>query len=277
MKDVLFSLSQQKRKIEQRTTNDNKNSIINQMNKNAKEYGFTKISKNATVQEVNRFKNTYLERLTYDIVTLAVNEGKDIIAEINARDLKKSDDYETKRLGQFAKDLAKAKKETSRNLTSEQRQFLEKGNNNIKGFGNTDLITLFEKTKNTKQVQALIDEVKLQDAKQSYYEKQIGVFENVFQKVELKREEDLNRLKDKIRAMSLDEAQSITNQLLMSIELYDSDKQGVNVENETELKNARLDDMLIRLDLKKDGKQKAQKIMDKYKSKYNSTSGLIYE
>jgi hypothetical protein len=247
------------------------------MNKNAKEYGFTKISKNATVQEVNRFKNTYLERLTYDIVTLAVNEGKDIIAEINARDLKKSDDYETKRLGQFAKDLAKAKKEISRNLTTEQRQFLEKGNNNIKGFGNSDLITLFEKTKNTKQVQALIDEVKLQDAKQSYYEKQIGVFENVFQKVELKREEDLNRIKEKIKSLSLDEAQSITNQLLMSLELYDSDKQVANHNDETELANARLDDMLIRLDLKNKGQKKVQKTLEKYKSVYSEKSGLIYE
>jgi hypothetical protein len=277
MKNALLTLANQKRKIDTRVTNENKNSIINQMNKNATAYGMPKISKNASVKDVSRYKSEYLERLTYDIVTLAVNEGKDIIAEIQARDLKKSNDYETKRLGEFAKDLAKAKKESSKNLTKEEKQFLERGNNNIKGFGNEDMITLFEKAKNNKLVQALINEVKSQDPKQIYYEKQLGVFENVFQKVGIKREDDITRLKDKINSMSLEDAQNITNQLLVSVELYDSDKQGVSRKNETELANARLDDMLIKLDLKKTGLKKVQKTLDKYKSKLNTTSGFIYE
>jgi hypothetical protein len=128
MKDALTSLRMQKRKVDKRVTNENKKQIINAINKDAKDLGYGKLSKDASIQEVTRFKNAYVERLTYDIVSLAVNQGKDIVAEVEARELRKSNDLETKRLGDFGKQLAKAKKESDSKLNNDEKTFLERGN-----------------------------------------------------------------------------------------------------------------------------------------------------
>lgn len=266
MKDELTSLIRQKRKVEHRVTNENKDKIIKEINKSMGDFGYSKIPKNATVQQVNNFKKEYLERITYDIVSLAVQEGKDIVAEVEARDLRKSYDFESKRLGEFAKDLARAKKESNRNLTKEEKQFLERGNNNIKGYGNEDIITLFEKAKNKKEVQALIKSVKEQDPKNIFYEKQNKLFENVFQKVGIYREKDINKIKERINNMNMQDALNYTNDLLHSLEMFSSDQENVGSSgDETELANARLDDMLIRMNIKKTGKAKVQKVLSKYK------------
>jgi hypothetical protein len=266
MKDTLTQLVKQKRQAEKRVTNENKDKLIRQINKSAKDYGYQKISKNATAREVERFRKEYTERLTYDIVTLAIQQGRDITAEIESRDLKKSNDIQTKRLGEFGKELAKAKKESDKGLTKEEKAFLERGNNSIKGYGNTDIITLFEATKNKKQASELIQEIKSQNAKEIFYLKQLGLIEHVFQKVELVREDDLEKVKTILGKMDFENALAHTNYLLKSLDIFDSDKQVSRNEDETELANARLDDLMTQFGLKTTSSKKAIKAtLDKYK------------
>jgi hypothetical protein len=281
MSKDLTKLRQQKRKTDQRVTKENKQSIINQINKyNSQNENYVKISKKASVVEVTRMKKIYNENLTRDIVTLAILEGKDIIAEIESRDLKKSEDNETKRLGEFGKQLAKAKKEADKKLTTQQKNFLESGNMNIMGFGNKDMITMFEGTRTKGQAQKMIDEIKMENPKDEFYNKQLGVFEHVFQKIELTREEDLAKIKERIRKMDMQDAVSYTNDLIQSLEIYGSPDNKIGQWNgdEKELANARLDDMLVRLGEKPTASNKQiKKTLNKYKSEYNEKSGFIYE
>jgi hypothetical protein len=263
MKDALTSLRMEKRKVDKRVTKENKNQIINAINKNSSELGFGKLSKNASIAEVTRFKNQYVDRLTYDIVTVAINTGRDIVAEVEARELRKVDDIESQRIGKFAKELAKAKKESDKKLNKEEKKFIERGNVNIKGYATENLVDIVDNLKNDKQVQALINEVKTQDPKKIFYDKQTELFDTVFQKVGIYRENDLNKVKDKLNNMSMEDAVNHYNYLLESLQLYDSDQ--VQNVNETELKNARLDDIMIRMNLKKTGKHKVQKVLNKYK------------
>lgn len=264
--DILTKLVRQKRQAEKRVTNENKDKLINQINKSAKDYGYQKISKNASAREVERFRKEYAERLTYDIVTLAIQQGKDIIAEIESRDLKKSNDMQTRRLGEFGKQLAKAKRESDKGLTKEEKAFLERGNNSIKGYGNTDIITLFEGTKTKKQANDLINEIKNQNARDIFYLKQLGLLEHVFQKVELYREDDLTKVKEILGKMDFESALNHTNYLLKSLDIFDSGKQTTRNDDETELANARLDDLMVQFGLKTTSSKKAIKArLDKYK------------
>jgi hypothetical protein len=276
--NTLTKMVRQKRKAETRVTNDNKKSLINQINAYYKDVDPNiKLSKNATVKEVSRMKKQYLDRLSYDIVTTAVVQGKDIIAEIEGRDLKMSEDFDSKRLGQYAKQLARAKKESDRKLTEGQKEFLEKGNANIKGYGAENLIKLFEKTKSKKGIENLINEVKTQNAKDIYYKKQTELIDRTFQKIEGVREEDLTLLKEKINNMEMKDVTNMSNYLLKTIEVFDYEKFAKESSNETEIANARLDDLLIRNGLKKDGKRKVDTVFKKYKSNFNKTNGFIYE
>jgi hypothetical protein len=266
--DVLTGMRRQKRNAETRVTKENKDKLIRQMNKSAVDFGLPKISKNASVKDVARYKNQYVERLTYDIVTLAIQQGKDIVAEIESRDLKKSDDFQTKRLGQFGKELAQAKRQSDNNLTKEEKAFLDRGNNNIKGYGNYDVITEFEKTKNPKQAKALIDEIRSQNAKEIFFMKQLGLLEKVFQKVEVFREDDLTAIKERLSDLEMKDALNHTNYLLKSLDIFDSDKQNTRNDDETELANARLDDLMTQFGLKTSSSRKAIKTtLDKYKKK----------
>lgn len=267
MRDTLGTLVQRKRKVEKRVTNENKGFIINQINKHSDDFGYGKIPKTASIREVERLKKQYQERLTYDIVTIAVEQGNTIIAEIEGRDLKKSDDFQSKRLGEFAKQLATAKKQTGKKLTKDEKNFLERGNQNIDGFGNTDIITLFEKTKTKGQALKLIADIKSQDSKKVFYDKKLDIFDRVFQKVGIVREEDLLKIRERLVAMSFQEAHDKTNYLLKSLEMYGSEQPEVGSnDDETELANARLDDILIQLGEKKTGVKKTEKILNKYKT-----------
>jgi len=262
--DALTKLSRQKRKVDTRVTNENKDMIIKEINKNMCDFGYGKIPKTASIHEVQRMKKQYMDRLTYDIVSLAIQEGKSIIAEVEARDLKKSSDDENKRLGEHAKQLAQAKHESNKKLSKSQVQFVERGNNNIKGYGNLDMMSLFEKAKNKQDIKELIQEIKTQDTKQIFYDKQTGLLDHVFQKIGITREEDINKVKKKINTMDFEDAVNHYNYLLHSLEVYDSGQSRATNGDETELKDARLDDMMIRLGLKKTGIKKVQKVYKKY-------------
>jgi hypothetical protein len=276
--DTLTKMIKQKRKAEKRVTNDNKSSIINQINNYYKEVDPNiKLSKNASVQAVSRMKKQYLDRISYDIVTTAIVQGKDIVSEIEGRDLKMSEDFESKRLGQYAKQLARAKKESDSKLTKDQKNFFESGNVKIKGYGADNLIKLFEKAKSKKEIENIINEVKSQDPKKIYYDKQKALIDTTFQKIGITREDDLNILKEKIDNMEMKDVTNQMNYLLKTIEVFDYEKFAKESSNETEIANARLDDLLIRNGLKKDGKRKVDTVFKKYKSDFNKTNGFIYE
>jgi hypothetical protein len=278
MSKTLTKLIKQKRELEQRVTKDNKDKLIKDLNKFAKDFGFSKLDKDTSINQIRAYRDKTRERLNYDILTVAIQEGNTIRAEIESRDTKKSKDSETARLSKYARQLANAKKKSDSKLNKNEKEFLEKSNQNILGYGNEDIITKFENTKTAQQALNLINSVANQNPIDNFYDKKIDTFERVFQKVGIYREEDLNKLKDKLRKMNFDEVNETTNMLLESLELYGSPDNNVGAygDDETELANARLDDMLIRTGIKKTGERKVKKTMDKYKSKYNGKTGLIY-
>lgn len=267
MKDVLGTLVNRHRKIDRRITNDNKDSVIKEINKVVKEYGMSKISPDAKISDVTKYKNEYLERISYDITTLAINEGNRTIAEIYGRELKQSSDKDTRKLGKFSKDLANAKYQSNKHLNKGEKAFLERGNLNIEGYGNKDIVTLFEAAKTERQVKELIEHIKNNNPKDEFYNKQIDTFQKVFQKIGIVRENDINKLTNKLNNMNFLDLNDITKGLLQSLEMYGSDDNDVGIYGgeETELANARLDDMLIRLGLKASGQAKVNKILNKYK------------
>jgi hypothetical protein len=110
-----------------------------------------------------------------------------------------------------------------------------------------------------------------------YYKKQTELIDRTFQKIEGVREEDLTLLKEKINNMEMKDVTNMSNYLLKTIEVFDYEKFSKESSNETEIANARLDDLLIRNGLKKDGKRKVDSVFKKYKSDFNKTNGFIYE
>jgi hypothetical protein len=138
------------------------------------------------------------------------------------------------------------------------------------------MVSLFENTKNGKEVQALIEKVKEQDPKKIFYDKEIELFKRTFQKVGIVRENDLNKLEEKLRSLDMKDLTSQTYDLLKTIEVFDYEKFSKESVDETEIANARLDDVLIKTGLKKSGKKKVDNVYKKYQSKYNKNSGFIY-
>lgn len=264
--DILGKMVRNKRSVDITVNRNNKGDLIKRINKLMKEYGMKKISKDSNVSEVKKAQKDYLERLNYDILVQAVQEGNTVIASVYGKDTKKSKDKELSRLSKFAPKLAEAKKKSTRKLTNEEKNFLENGNFNIEGIGNKDIITLFEQTKTDTSAKKLIKDVKETDIKTEYYNKELEAFERVFQRVEITREEDLNKLKKHLNSLDMSGVAEETNYLLSSLEMYGSESQsaGRYSDNETELLNARLDDLLIRTGLKKGGQAKVNKTLKKY-------------
>lgn len=269
MSKELSFLAKNQKKIKEmgRVTNNNKNKLRQQLNKLSGDYGFEKLDSKASIAEIRKAKNEYVDRIGYDILSMSINEGNTVMAFSASRDLKKSKDDETKRLAKNATALASAKHYSNRYLKQVERDFLERGNQNIKGYGNEDLVTLFEKTKNKRQIKNLIDEIKYNNPNREFVDKQIQTFERVFQKVGIVREGDLEQLKNGLKKLGFSDLVGATNRLLESLEIYGSETNVVGAwgDEETELANARLDDTLIKMGIKKTGSQKVNKILKKYK------------
>lgn len=265
--DALTYLVRTKRKLEQRVTNANRKSIINLANKLNKEYGFERISKNASVKEIVQARNKVNERLGYDVLTLAVEEGNTVIASVESRELKKAKDKETKQLAQYSSKLANAKKQAMKGLSKDDIELLEDSNINMLGFGNDNVMKMFEKAKGKKAVESFIDTLSKQNTKEMFYDKNLDLLDTVFQRVGVTREDDLDKVKEALSDMDFDDLINNTNYLLQTVELYPS-PQLVHgkADTETELADARLDDIMIRLNLKKEGKQKVNAMYKKYKA-----------
>jgi hypothetical protein len=270
MSKELSILDKKVRKVDSlKITKDNKDKAIRDLNKISKEYGLGTLSKSSNVSEIKSFKKSLSERIAYDVIGLAVQEGNITMAFKYNRDFKNAKDPEVKRLAKFGEKLATAKHYSDRHLKGNEKQFLENGNVNIKGYGNLDMLTLFERTKNNKDVNKLINEVKNNNPKNEFISKELDIFDTVFQRIGITREDDIQKLKDKLISMGMDGIKDQTNYLFESLETYDSDQNTVGKYNgdETELLNARLDDMLIKLDLQKGGMRKVSKTLNKYKNR----------
>ena len=87
------------------------------------------------------------------------------------------------------------------------------------------------------------------------------MFSRVFQKIGIVREDDLDKVYNKLKTMDFDKMLQQSNILLESLELYGSDQL---FQDETELANARLDDMMIKLGIKKTGQSKVKRTLKKY-------------
>jgi hypothetical protein len=129
-------------------------------------------------------------------------------------------------------------------------------------------MTEFEKLKYPMQIDKFINEISTQDPNKIYYDKELETFKRVFQKVEATREKDINKIMDKLKTLDFQGLKDKSNYLLQSLEIYGSpdNKVGSYGDEETELANARLDDVMINLGLKKNGKRKVNSILKKYKS-----------
>ena len=262
--DGLKTVMTSYRKLDTRVTNKNKNSLINEMNKYAKDYGFEKLKPSATASEVQRAKTIYKEELGYAAVSEAVKQGNTVIAEVYGKDLRKSQDHGISKLGEYAKDLAGSKKAAILKLSPKDLNFLEKSNVNVKGFGNKDIITEFEKAKSKEDIQQLIIDVKTENPKDIFYDKSIAMFEKTFRKIGIKRAKDIEKLKAAMSNMDMEQLSEHFNQLMKSLDLFPSGNQEGYHTDETELKNARLDDMLIRVGVNKTGKKKVAATLKKY-------------
>lgn len=270
MTSELTKMYRKRRDLNTRVTNKNKDAIINKINKLAKSYGFQKMNKNSSLNDVRSAKNYYSERMGYDILTLSIQQGNITTTELIAKDLKNSMDSDTRNLAKFGKKLAMAKQRQNSYISNDEEEFLSRGNLNIKGFGELDVITMFENAKNKKERDTLINEIYTSNPKEEFYNGEIDVFKRVFRKVGLTREDDIKKVIENLNNSSMEELTDKTNNLIQTLELYGSPNNSVGKwdGDETELANARLDDMMIRMGLLKTGKRKVNKVYKKAK-KYN--------
>lgn len=270
MTSELTKMYRKRRDLNTRVTNKNKDAIINKINKLAKSYGFQKMNKNSSLNDVRSAKNYYSERMGYDILTLSIQQGNITTTELIAKDLKNSMDSDTRNLAKFGKKLAMAKQRQNSYISKDEEEFLSRGNLNIKGFGELDVITMFENAKNKKERDTIINEIYTSNPKEEFYNGEIDVFKRVFRKVGLTREDDIKKVIENLNNSSMEELTDKTNNLIQTLELYGSPNNSVGKwdGDETELANARLDDMMIRMGLLKTGKRKVNKVYKKAK-KYN--------
>lgn len=262
----LFKMTQKKKHIKKygRITKENRNKVINYLNKNAKDYDLKRLTKKSTISDITKVKNELLDKIEFDILSEAINTGHNLVAEIESREVNKNKSnykVDTLHLAKYGKELSNAKHNAIKNVSPETLKKIEKGNFNVKGFGNRDVVSEFEKLKTEEDIKDLIKEIENQDTNEVLYDSKIGIFKNVFKKIGIVREDDISKLENKLRNLSFDNLLQQTNILLQSLEIYSSDQE---ILDETELANARLDDALIRLGIVKNGSQKVKKLLKKY-------------
>lgn len=264
MSNVLQKSRNRIRNVENygKITKENKADVIKSLNKFIKQSGFNEfsnISENANVREVAKIRKAYVEREEYDIMIESIKRGYTMVAEIYGKYASKSNDIDTSRLGEYAKMLSGAMKKSGKQITKEEKDYLHKSNENIKGYGNMDIVTLFENTTKHSEVVKLVEEIKNAPVPiDELYDNKIKTFEKVFRHVELTREKDIDKLKKEMRNMSLKDLNNVHRYLLKSLTIYDSDQESTD-DPEQNLANNRLNDILIRSGVKKSGKKKVSK------------------
>lgn len=247
-----------------RVTKDNKNKVLNYMRKIGKDYDI-KFSSKDSIREITTKKNQLLDEMNYEIMSRSINEGLYLVAESEGNEIKKNKKAakDTLKLAKWGKDLAFEKNKLIKKLKNVDSEKLEHGNFNINGFGNMDIISQFENLKSDEEIKNYLKRLDESEPREEVYNNTRVMLSRVFQKIGIVRESDLDKVYDKLKTMSFDKMLQQSNILLESLELYGSDQL---IQNETELANARLDDMMIKLGIKKTGKAKVKKVLKKYSS-----------
>lgn len=247
-----------------RVTNKNKEQLRRMLNNYGRGTGLNWIPKKASVRELQQYKKDYLERNAYDVLTIAIDEGNKIITHEYARDFKKTKDKDLRLLTEHGEKLAKAKYTSDRKISLKQKNFLNMSNQGVIGYGEKDIITLLENAKNKKEIDELAITLMEQDPVEEYKDNNYEIFDRVFQKVGIVRENDLDKVKEFLDELDVYEFNNAVNKLMESIEIFDSDKQNTRYGNETDLANARLDDLMIQYGIKK-GISKLSKVYNNNK------------
>lgn len=252
-----------------RVTKANKQAIINKLNNYGKDIpNYERISKDVSVNELAKLKQLFIEKQAYEVVSIAVNRGNTLVADVNKKTLEKSQDVEVSRLGEYSVKLAKAQKENLKKLDKQQKELIDTSNFNILGLGNKDVISEFEKTSTEKQVERLIEDVSRQNPVDEFHDKNFDTLERVFQRVGVVRREDLDKIKNYMESNGMETSVDVMNYLLQSLDLYGSpQRRHGKVTDETELLNNRLDDLLIKTGMKQTGQKKVQRIYKKFSKK----------
>lgn len=252
-----------------RITNSNKDKIINKLNYYGKDIpNFEKISKDISVNDLAKLKKVFIEKQAYEVVGMAINRGNTIITQANKKILEKSQDVEVSRLGEYSFKLAKAQKSNLSKLNKNEKELIDTSNFNILGLGNKDIVSQFEKTSTKIQVEKLINTVSRQNPIDEFHDKNFDTLERVFQRVNIVRRDDLNKIKKYMEVQGVDKSTEVMNYLLKSLDMYGSSQSKYGKrEDEQELLNNRVDDLLIKTGMKKGGQKKVDKIYKKHNKK----------
>lgn len=260
MSKALTKLNLQQRKVLNfgRVTNENKESFRRLLNNYGRGTGLNWIPKSANVRELQQAKKAFLERNAYNILGLTVDEGNTILAHEYSRDFKKANDKDVQHMAQYAEKFAKAKHEMDKKLTVKEKNFLNMSNQGVLGYGDLDIVTIIESGKYKKKLDELAVDLLEYDPLEDMKDKNFVTVDRVFQRVGIRREDDLDKVKEKLSNLDVYEFNNAMNYLLESLEIFDSDKQGMRSSEEL-LLNARLDDFMIKTGVKK-GRSKLKKV-----------------
>ena len=262
---TLRGLIQKKKHIKDygRITNENRDKVMKYMRRIGKDYDINFSSKD-TIKEITRKRNDLIDELNYEIMSRSINEGLYLVAESEGKEImknKKAAKDDTLKLAKWGKELAKEKNKLIKKLKNVNKDIIENGNFNVEGFGNKDIISQFENLKTEKEIKKYINSLDESNPRDDVYNNTREMFSRVFQKIGIVREDDLDKVYDKLKTMEFDKMLQQSNILLESLELYGSDQL---FQDETELANARLDDMMIKLGIKKTGQNKVKRTLKKY-------------
>ena len=253
--DLLKRLISSQKIIEKASfSKENKSKTIKKLNKIASEIGVETVSKKADIKTLRNFKNRLLERNGYDILVQSVNEGKHIIAERYSKEsyLKNAKNKDTKRLAKNAKELSNAKYKQNRRTSKATQKVLNDSNINVIGFNKNDVVTLFESTKNDKEVKGLIKQINNTKPDTQLNDYQDKIYDRVFKRINISHAKEINELKQYLKTSSPGERMSALIHFQESLELYGSDQ--LQDTNETKVLESRLKDMLYYTGLRKTGK-----------------------
>ena len=241
--DLLKRLISSQKIIEKASfSKENKSKTIKKLNKIAKEIGVETVSKNADNKTLRNFKNRLRERNGYDILVRSINEGKHIIAER----------YSNESYLKNAKELSTAKYNQNRRTSKATQKVLNDSNINVVGFNNNDVVTLFESTKNDKEVKGLIKQINNTKPDTQLNDYQDKIYDRVFKRINISHAKEIEELKQYLKTSSSGERMSALIHFQESLELYGSDQ--LQDTNETKVLESRLRDMLYYTGLRKTGK-----------------------
>ena len=249
--EILKKIIKQQKRIEGiKITKGNKEKAFKQLKSISKNFSdVNQPTKGMNVSELKKLKKALIERNGYDILVESVRTGKHIIAERYAEDLKKSQDKDIKRLAENSKKLSNAMYNLERRTNKETKKILQNSNYHILGYGDRDIITEFENTKNQGQVNKLVKKIENVNANKDLADYNKTIVNRVFGKINVVEEKDIKKIQAYLDKNSPTKQKLLIDYLMESLELYGSDSRQET--RETELAKNRLNDVMIKFGMKK--------------------------